>query len=125
MTLNNAKTPHISRCAWIDHTNAYDGMFGLRIMACEIDITGASTLEDFFRDNDLNNFPVLLYHPGKDMPRLKWLVDNYPRLNIGLLTLGSSFEKRMIGVREIAVLPYIADVVSGFVKDHQEPYGAD
>jgi hypothetical protein len=109
------------RCAWIDHTGAYDTLFGMRIACMGVDITSARKLEEFRSTNNLNDFSVLLYHAGigqhHNVPRV---IRENPTLNIAFLTLGEGpFESKISNGRELAVLPYIQDQVYGFILRNQ------
>ncbi|MBU0760142.1 MAG: hypothetical protein KJ600_01095 [Nanoarchaeota archaeon] len=80
------------RLAYIDHALRYVGCFLMRMRIEEgIEITAAESLEDFLKDHDLNDFSVLLYHPGRKkqylIPEVK---KRFPHLRVAGITAPGS-----------------------------------
>ena len=74
------------KLAYIDYGLDLSKPF-IEILKRKNDVTYAKTFEDFLKDNDLNSFSVLLYHPGlRDGHNLSKIVENYPTLPIAIIT---------------------------------------
>jgi hypothetical protein len=74
------------RLAYIDHMEA-SGLFAMILRDRDIDVKAAGSLEEFEEKYNLEEFPVLLFHPGvKKQHEFLEVREKYPNLVIAGIT---------------------------------------
>jgi len=106
------------KCAWIDHEGYQHIEFWKELERREIQVDVGATLDTFLQHFDLNDYPVLLYHPGiRQQHRIKEVVERYPNTTVALIIDSCSLKDyRQF---EIPVLNYDVDSVERFIRDCQ------
>jgi hypothetical protein len=108
------------RAAWIDHCDGTNALFAMQLRWSGVDLAVASTLDEFLREHDLNDFPVLMYHPGREeQHKIVEVIQKYPKLTVALITApGSGGDYRSLK-SDIPVLTYDAEHAEKFIREHQ------
>jgi hypothetical protein len=108
------------KCAWIDICGELNVLFAMELRQRGIQLDTRSTLEEFLQEFNLNDYPVLLYHPGiKEQHRLKEVIESYPNTKVALITApcsGSDYKKIQ---SDIPTFAYEVDYVEQFIRDNQ------
>lgn len=110
------------RAAWIDYAaGGILTIMELRERGIELCVT--NTLSDFQGKFSLENFPVLLFHPGiSHQHEVGEIRTKYPQLAFALVTnpLGRSDYKAFRGKSDLLIFGYEeTDAIEGFIRKNQ------
>ena len=110
------------RAAWIDYTTGGSlTIMGLREGGIELCV--ANTLSDFQRKFSLENFPVLLFHPGVEhQHEVGEIKSKYPQLVFAIVTnpFGASDYKAFRRSNDLSVFGYDKiDAIERFIRENQ------
>jgi len=105
------------KLAYVDHRIQFAKKFIEALQVAGIEFKPYSSFEDFFRENDLREFPVMICHPGLDnQSMLTKIVEEFPHLKIGLI----SFTDWEYCESDIPAFSYeIPDSVIDWIKENQ------
>ncbi len=78
------------KLAYIDYSTAGSQMV-IELWERNLEIAGAESLDDFLTRNDMQDYPVLLFHPGVNQQhQLRELPERFPHLKIAIVTSPTS-----------------------------------
>ena len=77
-----------SKLAYIDHRMQFvPKTFLDALQNAEIDFKLYNSFEEFFKENDLREFPVMICHPGlNNQGKLSEIISRFPHLKLGLIS---------------------------------------
>jgi hypothetical protein len=105
------------KLAYIDHRMQFARKFIEVLQEKEIDFKPYCSFEEFFKENDLKEFPVMICHPGLDNQCLLGkIAKEFPHLKIGLI----SFTEWQYFESDIPAFSYnLPDSVVKWIKENQ------
>ncbi len=75
------------KLAYIDHRIKFAGKFIERLEQEGIDFKPYYSFDEFFKENDLKEFPVMICHPRlNNQGMLAKIVQQFPHLKVGLIS---------------------------------------
>ena len=103
------------KCAWIDHEGYNHIELVGELKERGIRVEPRATLDLFLQDLDLNDYPVLLYHPGiRAQHRLREVVERFPHTTVAVIVQSCSREEYQ--KYDLPILSYNPDEVAEFVR---------
>ncbi len=108
------------KCAWIDYEGGLHVLFAMELREKGIQLDARSTLEEFSQEFDLNNYPVLLYHPGlKRQGTIPEVVAQYPKTKVALIISPCSSTDYTNLNSDMPCFTYDAESVAKFILENQ------
>ena len=75
------------KLAYVDHRVQFAKKFIDALQNAGIDFKPYGSFEEFFKENDLRDFPVMICHPGlNNQSMLTQIVKEFPHLKLGLIS---------------------------------------
>jgi hypothetical protein len=75
------------KLAYVDHRIKFAQKFIEALQSAGIDFKPYGSFEEFFKENDLREFPVMICRPGLDhQSMLTKIVKDFPHIKLGLIS---------------------------------------
>lgn len=109
------------RCAWIDCCHGEHVLFAIFLREKGIELAVAGTLDKFLQEYDLNDYPVLFYHPGiTQQHRINEVIQRFPNTRVALIIApGSGGDYAPFLGLDIPGYTYDVDSAEKFIRDNQ------
>lgn len=108
------------KCAWIDYCRGQNFLFAFELRERGIQLDEGDTLDEFLSNFDLNDYSVLLYHPGRENKHMiREVTEKYPNTKLALITAPSSgVDYGKIG-SDLPCFTYNVNAVEKFIRENQ------
>ncbi len=108
------------KCAWIDRCLEINTFFALELRKRGIHLDTDTSLERFQNRFNLEDYPILLYHPEvREQYNVQKIIKQYPNTKVALITAPHSGTDYEEVDSEILVFTYHPDSVEKFIRDNQ------